>query len=192
VPVKVINQSLASIAQQDFHYVPGYLQPRTADALLNWALAEVAWRSEEIVLFGKRRPVPRLVAWHGDEGLNYRYSGGEHRANGWPSPLVDLRDRLAELLPDVPNFVLLNRYRSGRDAMGWHTDDEAMAADLIASVSLGASRRFLVRPPGAPASEMIVLEHGSLLVMNRYLPHSLPRTRRACGERVNLSFRILP
>ena len=151
------------VAQEDFHYVPGYLQPRVAHALLSWALAEVAWRSEEIVLFGRRRSVPRLVAWYGDEGLNYRYSGGEHRANGWPSPLIELRDQISEFLPDVPNFVLLNRYRSGQDAMGWHTDDEAMAADLIGSISLGAPRRFLVRPAGSPASTRVVLEHGSLL-----------------------------
>jgi alkylated DNA repair dioxygenase AlkB len=154
-------------------------------------MAEVIWREEEIVLFGHARPVPRLVAWSGDAGVCYRYSNQDHVATGWPDLLADIRDRVAAELPVEPNFVLLNRYRSGNDSMGWHTDDEPMASDLLGSLSLGAERRFLLRPSGSSPSQGIDLAHGSLLIFDRHLPHCLPKTRRDCAERINLSFRTV-
>jgi alkylated DNA repair dioxygenase AlkB len=99
---------------------------------------------------------------------------------------------VATELNEVPNFVLLNRYRSGADSMGWHTDNEPMASDVLASLSLGAERRFLLRHPTVDGSVPLLLEHGSLLLFDRNLPHSLPKTARSLGERINLSFRRLP
>jgi alkylated DNA repair dioxygenase AlkB len=96
--------------------------------------------------------------------------------------------------------VLANRYRDGRDAMGWHSDDEPELgpAPVIASVSLGASRRFVLKHRDDPAQKLALeLDHGSLLVMagatQRHYKHALPRTARPVGERINLTFRhILP
>lgn len=159
--------------------------------MLHWALTEVSWRSEEIVLYGRRHLVPRQVAWYGDPRVSYRYSGSEHPACGWPPILRDLRTKLTAELDERPNFVLFNRYRSGRDTMGWHRDDESMRNDLIGSISLGATRRFLVRRVAGEPSRRLDLEHGSLLLLNRHLSHALPRTRRQVAERVNLTFRVL-
>lgn len=178
------------IARPPWRYVRDFLAEPEATALLGWLLSDVVWRTETLVLYGRRHTVPRLVAWAGTPGLDYRYSGIEHRAGGWPAPLAALRGRLREFLP--ANFVLMNRYRNGADTMGWHADDEPMASDTIASVSLGATRRFLIRErEGAPSTRMD-LAHGSVLIMNRHLPHSVPRTRKPVGERINLSFRVLP
>jgi len=100
------------------------------------------------------------------------------------------------------NSALANAYRDGRDSMGWHSDDEKELgrAPLIASVSLGAERRFLLRPRvrtaegRAPASGL-TLEHGSLLVMKgdsqRRFQHALPRTRKPTGLRINLTYRMV-
>jgi alkylated DNA repair dioxygenase AlkB len=93
--------------------------------------------------------------------------------------------------------VLANRYRDGRDSMGWHSDDEKeLGPDpVIASVSLGAGRRFRLRHRSRPdlATLDLVLEHGSLLVMQgatqHHWKHCLPRTARPVGERINLTFR---
>jgi len=87
------------------------------------------------------------------------------------------------------NFVLINFYRNGGDYMGWHADDERGLADRVASVSLGATRRFLLRPPGRNRSLGLDLEPGSLLLLDGSVRHSLPRTRKPVGERVNLTFR---
>jgi len=180
-----------SIAQGSWQYVPGYLDGGQADRLLSWLLRKVSWQTEEIFLFGQKRQVPRLVAWFGDAGCCYRYSHIDHPCTGWPQPLMPLTEKVGNTVGARPDFLLLNRYRSGSDSMGWHADDEEMVGHVISSISLGCTRRFLIRTEPGRAATKLDLEHGSLLLMDRRLPHCLPKTKRPIGERVNLSFRTL-
>ena len=172
-------------------YLPAFLAPSAAKRLFDWLCDSVAWEQETIRLFGTERPVPRRIAWFGDEGLDYRYSGRSHPSRCWPRALVSLREDVAAQLGMVPNFVLLNRYRNGSDSMGWHRDDEAGCDPRIASVSLGAPRSFLLRRADEEDSRRLVLEDGSLLLFDGTERHSLPKTRRPVGERINLTFRVL-
>ncbi len=178
-------------------YLTGFLGSTQAEALFQELLGGVPWRHERVQLYGRRVTVPRLLGWYGEPGLNYRYAGVDHRCEGWRPSLAALRERLDRELGVPSNLVLLNRYRDGTDCMGWHRDDEPGLARRIVSVSLGAQRRFLVRPPGdegRPArerSQAFDLEHGSVLVMDGGWRHSLPRTRRPVGERINLTFRLV-
>lgn len=172
-----------------YRYVPDFLAPDVAQGLFETLRDGVRWRSEQLRLFGRTVTVPRLVAWCGQRGLNYRYAGIDHPCDGWWPCLVPLRDRLTEACGFHPALVLLNRYRDGRDAMGWHTDDEPGQGEWFASVSLGATRRFRIRPDAAAPSIALSLEPGSLLLMRSAVPHSLPRTARPIGERINLTFR---
>jgi alkylated DNA repair dioxygenase AlkB len=174
-----------------FDYRAHYLDAGCADGLLRELCAGVVWRRERVRLFGRLQTVPRLVAWYGEHGVNYRYAGVDHACEGWLPVLHALRTRLAEDFGFDCNLVLLNRYRDGADAMGWHCDDEAGLDPRVASVSLGAERRFLVRASPTVRSTALPLGHGSLLLFDGRLPHALPRTRRPIGERVNLSFRRL-
>lgn len=143
-------------------------------------------------MYGRRISVPRLTAWYGDSGLSYRYSGLDHRSEGWPSNLAEIRTRLSEQFEQPFNFVLLNRYRDGQDYMGWHSDDEAGVRGGIASLSLGCARRFTTRlkpsalAPTSPAKpgpiQSMTLANGSLLFMppgfqDKYL-HALPKAPR--------------
>ena len=108
------------------------------------------------------------------------------------------------------NSLLLNRYRDGRDAMGWHADDEPELdpAAPIASLSLGAARDFRLRPRPSPASALsgplsgtpgkpfnLELAHGDLLLMEPptqlWWQHALPRRLRLQQERLNLTFRVV-
>ena len=96
------------------------------------------------------------------------------------------------------NGVLLNLYRDGRDAMGWHADDEPELdpAAPIASLSLGASRTFRLRPRQGGAQPLsLELSEGDLLVMDpptqRHWQHALPRRLRQREPRLNLTFRRL-
>lgn len=172
-----------------YRYLPDFLAPGAAQRLFQTLRHDVQWRSEQLRLFGRTVTVPRLVAWCGEQGLNYRYAGVDHPCDGWWPCLVPLRDRLAHACGFHPTLVLLNRYRDGRDAMGWHTDDEPGQGEWFASLSLGATRRFRLRPdPDAP-SIALSLAPGSLLLMRSAIPHALPRTARATGERINLTFR---
>jgi alkylated DNA repair dioxygenase AlkB len=180
---------------------PAWLPPDAAHALMERLLDRVEWHVERLRLYGREVEVPRRVAWCGDSGLNYRYTGTDHPCTGWLPELLPLRERLRVEDGIDCNLVLINRYRDGRDYMGWHSDAERGHQPLIASVSLGATRRFLVRPADCAAtgpdertvrkSWSLELQHGSLLLMDGRQPHSLPRTRRPVGQRINLTFRCI-
>jgi alkylated DNA repair dioxygenase AlkB len=94
------------------------------------------------------------------------------------------------------NSVLANLYRDGRDSMGWHSDDEPELGSqpAIGSLSLGATRRFVLKHRNDPSRKLVLeLPHGSLLVMRGATQanyrHALPRTSRPVGPRINLTFR---
>jgi alkylated DNA repair dioxygenase AlkB len=174
-----------------YRYLPDYLDPEAGVRLAERLREQAAWQQETLRLYGRAVRVPRLVAWYGDGGLNYRYSGIDHRCSGWLPELAALRDRLAAEHGLHSNLVLLNRYRDGADYMGWHRDAETGHGRCIASVSLGATRRFLLRRREQQRAERLDLGHGSLLLMDARVRHALPRTRRPVGERINLTFRQL-
>lgn len=160
--------------------------------------SRIDWRQEDILIFGERRRVPRLVAWHGDPGTTYTYSGIAHEPLPWTVELQSIRARVEALSGYRYNSVLLNLYRDGRDGMGWHADDEPeLGRDpVIASVSVGATRRFCLRHLRHKDLKLdLLLPHGSLLCMSgatqHHWVHGLPKTRRPVGERINLTFRLL-
>jgi alkylated DNA repair dioxygenase AlkB len=156
------------------------------------------WTRDRVKIFGREHLAPRLSAWYGDPGVEYRYSGATHVAQPWTAELRSLRDRLDAVIGVRFNFVLANFYRDGGDSMGWHSDAEAALgpAPVIASLSFGATRRLAFRErKGRGRRAEIALEHGSLLVMagdsQQRWQHALPRSRRVSGERINLTFRRL-
>ena len=187
-PLPLIDGELA--------WAPGWLEPGAADALLEDLRDRVPWEVHRIRLFGREHASPRLSCWIGDPEAVYRYSGTVFQPHPWPASLAALRNRLQEAVGARFNSVLANRYRDGRDAMGWHSDNEPELGPtpVIASVSLGATRRFVLRHRGEPSRKVALeLAHGSLLVMRgatqRHWQHALPRTAKGVGERVNLTFR---
>jgi alkylated DNA repair dioxygenase AlkB len=172
---------------EGYHYVPDFLDAAAAWALFAQLRREVNWQAETIRLFGRSIEVPRRVAWYGDAGRNYRYAGLDHVCVGWLPALRPLRERIAAAFGLETQLVLLNLYRDGRDGMGWHTDAEPGQGAILASLSLGATRRFRLRLPAGTSG--LALEHGSLLLMSGAVPHALPKTRRRVAERINLTFR---
>ena len=185
------------LPQADLLFDPAFLPGAEADALLAGLTAEVAWEQRAIRMFGQQLPQPRLTAWYGDPAARYTYSGLTWEPRPWTPALHALRQRLEAATRTRFNSVLLNRYRDGRDSMGWHSDDEPELgpAPAIASLSLGATRRFRLRPRAglAHAPFGLDLPHGSLLLMRgptqHHWQHALPKTARPVGERLNLTFR---
>lgn len=177
-----------------------WLAPAAADALFAALRETITWEIHRIRLFGREHASPRLSCWIGDPDASYRYSGTRFEPRPWPAALAPVRRRLRDEVGIDFNSVLANRYRDGRDAMGWHSDSEPELgpAPVIASLSLGATRRFVLKHRIQPDRKLTLeLPHGSLLVMRgdtqRYYRHALPRTTRPVGERINLTFRrILP
>jgi len=175
---------------------PGWLVPDSADGLFAALRDAIAWETHRIRLFGREVDSPRLSCWIGDPDAVYRYSGTRFEPRPWPSALRPIRERLAHESGVTFNSVLANLYRDGRDAMGWHSDDEPELGPtpVIASISLGATRRFVLKHRREPDRKLALqLVHGSLLLMagetQRNYRHALPRTARPVGERINLTFR---
>lgn len=156
---------------------------------------DVAWQAEWIRMFGKVHEVPRRVAWHGDADAAYRYAGVSHAPQPWIPVLQGIRERTEAVAGEAFNSVLLNRYRTGRDHMGWHRDNEPELgpAPTIASVSLGAERRFDLRHTVTKERISCSLPSGSLLIMDGPLQlhwkHRMPPVPRLEAERINLTFR---
>lgn len=177
----------------DFAYEADFLAPDKAAAAFAGLQAETPWRSFAFRIFGRTMPMPRRIAWYGE--TSYRYSGLEHPAAPMPPRVAALRDRVQQQLGLPFNTVLLNLYRDGRDAMGWHhdADYDDGGQPCIASLSLGATRRFLLRAREGGQRAQIDLGPGSLLCMGpeaqRRWRHAVPRTAKPVGARINLTFR---
>ncbi|WP_191621277.1 alpha-ketoglutarate-dependent dioxygenase AlkB family protein [Marinihelvus fidelis] len=178
-----------------FSYTPSFIPAGQADVLFTALWANTPWEQLDIVLFGRTVRQPRLTAWYAERGVRYRYSGLEMSGDEFPADIADLAAQLDQHLGVRFNAVLLNAYRDGDDAMGWHADDEPElgAQPVIASVSLGATRVMRVRHGKSGPSTGLSLENGSLLVMSgdsqANFRHSIPRTRQPVGRRINLTFR---
>ncbi|MFK7988070.1 MAG: alpha-ketoglutarate-dependent dioxygenase AlkB [Sandaracinaceae bacterium] len=163
-------------------------------------LSSLPLRQETIRMFGKEHLTPRRTSWHGDPGCHYRYSGRRFEPSPWTAELDMLRDALTARAGLRFNSVLVNHYRDGHDAMGEHADDEPElgphADDVrIASVSLGAARRFVLKHRKSKEKREWSLGGGSLLLMGgtlqRHWVHRVPRTKRPVGPRLNLTFRYI-
>jgi len=177
-----------------FEYHPRFLGSPQADEYLQTLWRQLDWSQREITLFGRKMMQPRLIAWYGDPSAEYSYSGLSLTPAPWHPTLLEIKQRVEKRVGSGFNSVLANAYRDGRDSMGWHRDDEKELGPrpCIASVSLGAERRFLLREARGP-SRGIDLGHGSLLVMKgesqARFKHSLPKTAHPVGLRINLTYR---
>lgn len=190
---------------QDFELPPGgkvrfwpaWLDDATAAALYAELRDGLNWRQLPVLMFGRWIKQPRLIDFHADPEISYTYAGLRLAGQGWPPRLRRLRELVSEAVGVGFNSVLCNLYRNGHDYMGWHADDEPeLGPDpSIASVSLGAGRRFVLRPrrpPREPRHELY-LDSGSLLLMSGALQHhwqhQLPKALRVHAARINLTFR---
>ncbi|WP_244216307.1 alpha-ketoglutarate-dependent dioxygenase AlkB family protein [Phytopseudomonas daroniae] len=194
----LFDASDLSLPGADLTYLPAWLDNATADRWLEQLVSETPWQQPEVMLFGRRHPVPRLLAWYGDAEASYRYSGMTHQPLPWTPLLVEIRQRVVNALGRPLNGALLNYYRDGQDSMGWHSDDERELGDapLVVSLSLGGARRFDLRRKGHSRIEhSLMLEHGSLLVMGgqtqHHWQHQVAKTRKPCAPRLNLTFRLI-
>jgi len=188
------NGSDEALAGAELWFAPDWLETGQADTLFAELRDSIEWETHRIRLFGREVDSPRLSSWIGDEGAAYTYSGTRFQPRPWPPALTGIR--LAHELDCRFNSVLANRYRDGHDYMGWHSDNESALGPhpVIASLSLGATRRFVLKHRGETWRKLeLPLAHGSLLVMRgdtqANYRHSLPRTARPVGERINLTFR---
>jgi alkylated DNA repair dioxygenase AlkB len=185
----------------DVRYAQGWLSPAEADAWFECLLDDIPWERHRLNLFGREVDCPRLSCWIGDPGAAYVYSRTRFEPHPWTPSLLSVRERVQAFCAAPFNSVLANLYRDGGDSMGWHSDDEPELGPqpVIASLSLGAERRFRLRRKSSretPAKPLgLPLAHGSLLRMagdtQRHYQHDLPKLAGLTTARINLTFRFI-
>lgn len=166
-----------------------------ADRYLRHLLAHIPWQHDQLVIFGKSITTARQIAWYGDKPFNYRYSGSDHRALVWDDVLLQLKAAVEAASGGQYNSCLLNLYHDGNEGMGWHSDDEAVLGPLpdIASLSFGATRKFVFRHKASGEKVELFLQHGQLIVMRgvtqSFWQHAILKSKRIRDARVSLTFR---
>lgn len=181
----------------DVRYFGPVIGQDRADTYLDRLMDEVAWAHDELVMFGKPMVTRRKVAWYADRPYSYTYSRATKSALPWTPVLEELKGITEQESGERFNSCLLNLYHHGEEGMGWHSDAEQdlKKQGAIASISLGAPRRFDFRHKQTRERVSVMLEHGSLLVMKGVTQscwlHSLPPTKKVASPRINLTFRII-
>ncbi len=160
-------------------------------------LSQLDWKQDEAIIFGKYIQTKRKVAWYGDSAFSYTYSGIQKTALPWTSELLELKHHCEDISGETYNSCLANLYHDGKEGMAWHSDGEKdlQPNGAIASLTLGAERKFSFKHKVSKEKIDIVLEHGSLLVMKGTTQtnwlHRLPPTAKVSTPRINLTFRTI-
>lgn len=179
-------------------YYPQFFDKEQADSIYTELLQKINWQQDNITVFGKTHPQPRLTALYGNEGKPYSYSNITMQPHPWNSLLQKIKHYLEATTACEFTTVLLNQYRDGKDSNGWHADNEKELGPnpIIASLSLGAERVFQLKHNTiTEAKKSITLEHGSLLLMKgttqHFWKHQIPKTAKPTETRINLTFRTI-
>jgi alkylated DNA repair dioxygenase AlkB len=179
------------------NYYGKVLPSREANQYFDLLMQNILWKNDEVILFGKHIVTRRKTAWYGDSDYLYTYSNTTKQALAWTKELCELKQIVEELAGTTFNSCLLNLYHNGDEGMGWHSDDEESLGknNTIASLSLGAERKFLFKHKQSKQIVSLVLEHGSLLTMKDITQsnwlHSLAKCKNVTQTRINLTFRTI-
>jgi alkylated DNA repair dioxygenase AlkB len=198
IPLFVSEPKNLDLPNSEIIYYPHFFDKKEADALFEKLIHEIPWQQDDIRVFGKTYLQPRLTALFGNEGKSYSYSNIKMQPHAW-SPLLDkIKTQIEQVTKANFNVVLLNYYRNGKDSNGWHADNEKELGTnpVIASLSFGCERTFQLKHNlKKNLKKNIVLEHGSLLLMQgttqHFWKHQIPKTSKLIGARINLTFRFI-
>ena len=186
-------KNVAESVEVPVSFYPNFLTTEEIKTLFKKS-QNIEWARGEIIMYGKKISVPREESLFGDD-LNYSYRGVKIKAEPWPDFLLDLRNRIQAISGFLFNFAVGNRYLTGKDSIGWHSDDFPQIGKRppIASLSLGSTRRFKLKHKATGKIVDYDLESGTLLIM---LPgcqddwlHAVPKTAKEVGKRINWTFR---
>jgi alkylated DNA repair dioxygenase AlkB len=155
----------------------------------------IQWRNENLIMFGKEITTKRKVAFYSDSMIQYTYSNKTKKGLTWTPLLLEIKQIVTSYTSTNYNACLLNLYHDGNEGIGWHSDDEKeiIPNSSIASLSLGAERKFTLKHKLRKETHSILLENGSLLEMlgsfQKHWLHSMPKSKKIMEPRINLTFR---
>ncbi|MGP4862929.1 alpha-ketoglutarate-dependent dioxygenase AlkB family protein [Psychrobacter sp. T6-5] len=171
-----------------------------ANALYDTLLNELPWQSDMVTLFGKTHVTTRQIVWMGDTEADYQYSGHTRQTVPWSDIVFHVKQHVEKSLAKMGieahfNTCLLNYYPTGTDGMGYHADDEKELGHqpIIASLSLGATRKFVFKHKKTQDKVALYLESGQLIVMHgdtqTLWKHTITKTKTVDAGRISLTFR---
>jgi len=193
------NQEIKlDLPDSDILFYPNFLSQKKASDLFTFLRTTITWKQDEIRVYGKNYPQPRLTYLFANNNLPYAYSNIKMYPSAFPEELLKIKDKIENSVETHFTSCLANLYRTGNDSNGWHADDEKELGQnpVIASLSLGGERWFhLKHKEDKQLKTKIELTHGSLLVMkgltqHKWL-HQIPKTKKEVQERINLTFRVI-
>jgi len=178
-------------------YTDSLIPKEKSELFLLQLSKNIQWKNDESVMFGKHYITRRKTAWYGDQPFCYTYSKIKRTALPWTDELLEIKRIVENQEPAEFNSCLLNFYHDGDDGMGWHSDNEKELEKngVIASVSLGAERKFSFKHKSNKEKIDLILGSGSLLVMKEQIQthwmHQLPKSKKISEPRINLTFRTI-
>ena len=178
-------------------YTDSLIPKEKSELFLLQLSKNIQWKNDESVMFGKHYITRRKTAWYGDQPFCYTYSKIKRTALPWTDELLEIKRIVENQEPAEFNSCLLNFYHDGDDGMGWHSDNEKELEKnaVIASVSLGAERKFSFKHKSNKEKIDLILGNGSLLVMKEQIQthwmHQLPKSKKISEPRINLTFRTI-
>jgi|TARA_B110000259_G_scaffold15497_1_gene16238 alkylated DNA repair dioxygenase AlkB len=181
----------------EVNYYGKILSQEKAQYYFNQLLNTIDWTNDKAILFGKLIITKRKVAWYGDKPFDYTYSKTTKSALPWTKELLEVKEIIENKTGETFNSCLLNLYHTGEEGMGWHSDGEKdlKKNGAIASLSLGAERKFAFKHKATQQTISVLLEKGSLLEMKGITQenwlHRLPPTKKIKIPRINLTFRTI-
>lgn len=176
------------------NYIPNFIHESNS-TFFEKLVEEVNWKHDEITLYGKKIITKRQVAFEGDNAVAYTYSKQKKLANPWSHVVLELKQKLEKDLNTQFNGCLLNLYATGEIGMAWHSDNEPELEreGIIASLSFGPTRSFQFKHKQTQEKIEVMLENGSLLIMNmesqQHWVHQLKKEPEIKEARINLTFR---
>lgn len=192
------NKKKIKIKDGELYYDRFFFNNIEANKYFSLLKKEIQWRQDNIKIFGKIYPQPRLTALYANNNKSYSYSNIKMHPITFTPTLFDIKSKIEKRLNSQFTSCLLNLYRNGQDSNGWHADNEKELGlnPVIASLSLGAERVFHMKHRNDKKEKLkINLTNGSLLVMRgktqHHWLHQIPKTRKKVEERINLTFRII-
>jgi alkylated DNA repair dioxygenase AlkB len=192
-------ESLTNLLPKDgiVVYYKNLMEINEANHYFDCLFNTIEWKNDQVFIYGKLIITKRKVAWYGDTDFEYTYSKTTKRALPWTTELLELKKIAEKLTGEKFNSCLLNLYHNGDEGMTWHSDAEKVLKKngAIASLSLGAERKFSFKHKETKETLSLILENGSLLLMKgstqTYWFHRLPPTKLISTPRINLTFRSI-
>ncbi len=192
-----MNHNIPNIINQDgvALYYPQAIPAEHLSHYYAELFNKINWEQDRIMMFGKEIITKRKVAFYSDPLISYTYSGKLKIGLPWSPELLIIKKMVESFTKVNYNACLLNLYHNGDESMGWHSDDEKeiIAESSIASLSIGAERKFSFKHKTTKETTSVLLENGSLLEMKGPIQqnwwHALPKSKKITEPRINLTFR---